>query len=40
MEIELSAIWSAVLGIDQLGINDNFFDLGGDSLRQRGSLHR
>jgi amino acid adenylation domain-containing protein len=33
MEIELSAIWSAVLGIDGLGINDNFFELGGDSLR-------
>jgi amino acid adenylation domain-containing protein len=33
MEIELSAIWSAVLGIDELGINDNFFELGGDSLR-------
>jgi len=31
-EIELSTIWSEVLGIDQLGINDNFFDLGGDSL--------
>ena len=33
MEIELSAIWSAVLGIDELGIHDNFFELGGDSLR-------
>jgi amino acid adenylation domain-containing protein len=31
-EIELSKIWSEVLGIDQLGINDNFFELGGDSL--------
>ena len=33
MEIELSAIWSGVLGIDEVGINDNFFELGGDSLR-------
>ena len=33
MEIELCAIWSAVLGIDELGIHDNFFELGGDSLR-------
>jgi amino acid adenylation domain-containing protein len=31
-EIELSKIWSEVLGIDHLGINDNFFELGGDSL--------
>ena len=30
--MELSPIWSEVLGIDQLGINDNFFELGGDSL--------
>jgi amino acid adenylation domain-containing protein len=33
MEIELSAIWSTILGIDDLGIDDNFFELGGDSLR-------
>ena len=31
-EIELAKIWSEVLGIDQLGINDNFFELSGDSL--------
>ena len=31
-ETELSTIWSEVLGIDQLGINDDFFELGGDSL--------
>ena len=31
-ELQLSIIWSEVLGIDQLGINDNFFELGGDSL--------
>ena len=29
----LAAIWSQVLGIEQVGIHDNFFDLGGDSIR-------
>jgi thioesterase domain-containing protein/aryl carrier-like protein len=28
----LAEIWSAVLGIEKLGIHDNFFDLGGHSL--------
>ncbi len=28
----LAEIWSAVLGINQIGIHDNFFDLGGHSL--------
>jgi len=28
----LAEIWSAVLGMDQIGIHDNFFDLGGHSL--------
>ena len=32
MEKELSQIWSQVLALDQVGIHDNFFDLGGDSL--------
>ena len=32
VEKDLSRIWSEVLMIDQVGINDNFFDLGGDSL--------
>ena len=31
-EQQLTAIWSAVLGLDVVGVNDNFFDLGGDSL--------
>lgn len=31
-EQSLSDIWSQVLGIDKVGINDNFFDLGGDSI--------
>ena len=31
-EHALARIWSQVLGIDRVGINDNFFDLGGESL--------
>src|SRR5262245_51522261 len=33
MQRELREIWSEVLGFDEIGIHDNFFDLGGDSLR-------
>jgi acyl carrier protein len=32
IESRLAQIWSEVLSIDQVGINDNFFDLGGHSL--------
>jgi amino acid adenylation domain-containing protein len=32
MEQSQAAIWSDVLGIERIGIDDNFFDLGGDSL--------
>jgi phthiocerol/phenolphthiocerol synthesis type-I polyketide synthase E len=31
-ERRLAEIWQASLGIDQVGIDDNFFDLGGDSI--------
>ncbi len=31
-EKELSSIWSDVLDLDQIGIHDNFFAPGGDSL--------
>ncbi|MEI5640043.1 MULTISPECIES: non-ribosomal peptide synthetase/type I polyketide synthase [unclassified Pseudoalteromonas] len=32
IEEKLVAIWQQVLGIEQIGVEDNFFDLGGDSL--------
>lgn len=32
VEEKLANIWSAVLGVDRVGIHDNFFDLGGDSI--------
>jgi acyl carrier protein len=31
-EERLARIWSEVLGIDQIGVHDDFFDLGGHSL--------
>ncbi len=31
MEKELAAVWSAVLGVAQVGVDDDFFDLGGHS---------
>jgi acyl-CoA synthetase (AMP-forming)/AMP-acid ligase II/acyl carrier protein len=32
IERALAGIWSSVLNIERVGVNDNFFDLGGDSL--------
>jgi len=31
-EESVAAIWQEILGIDRVGIHDNFFDLGGNSL--------
>jgi hypothetical protein len=31
-ENAIAQIWSAVLGMERVGVNDNFFDLGGYSL--------
>ena len=31
-ETALAEIWQTVLGLEQVGVNDNFFDLGGDSV--------
>ncbi|HEX3048887.1 MAG TPA: non-ribosomal peptide synthetase, partial [Bacillota bacterium] len=33
LEEELVQVWQQVLGIDKIGIHDNFFNLGGDSLK-------
>lgn len=32
-EVTLARIWSEVLGVEHVGLHDNFFALGGDSLR-------
>ena len=32
MHIKIAAIWTKLLGIKKIGIHDDFFDLGGDSL--------
>jgi len=32
IEQQIAAIWQEVLGVEQVGIHDNFFDLGGHSL--------
>lgn len=32
VETELAEIWSQVLGVEKIGIHDNFFQLGGDSI--------
>jgi phthiocerol/phenolphthiocerol synthesis type-I polyketide synthase E len=31
-ETRLAELWKGVLGLDQVGVQDNFFDLGGDSI--------
>ncbi|HEX9941338.1 MAG TPA: condensation domain-containing protein, partial [Thermoanaerobaculia bacterium] len=32
LETALAGVWQTVLGLEQVGIHDNFFDLGGDSV--------
>ncbi|MGW3539762.1 non-ribosomal peptide synthetase [Nocardia niigatensis] len=33
LEIAVAKVWQEVLGANEIGIDDNFFDLGGDSVR-------
>ena len=33
IEVDLAAIWKEILGVDQLGIDDDFLHLGGDSVK-------
>jgi amino acid adenylation domain-containing protein len=39
-ETILAKVWSEVLGVDRVGIHDNFFDLGGDSLLTTHAVQR
>ncbi len=32
LEVDLCQIWADILGLDKIGVTDNFFDLGGDSI--------
>ena len=32
MEVALASIWTEVLGVERVSVDDNFFDLGGHSL--------
>ncbi|KRP71473.1 pyoverdine sidechain peptide synthetase [Pseudomonas paralactis] len=32
LEQQIAAIWAQVLGVEQVGLNDNFFERGGDSI--------
>lgn len=40
LEQRMARIWSEVLEIDQIGVTDSFFDLGGDSLRATQVVNR
>ncbi|HET9651607.1 MAG TPA: amino acid adenylation domain-containing protein, partial [Usitatibacter sp.] len=40
MERALAEVWSEALGIDRVGVHDNFFDLGGHSLLAMKSITR
>jgi len=33
IELRIATVWQEVLGVEQVGLHDNFFDIGGNSLR-------
>lgn len=33
LEERIAAVWSSILGLEKIGIDDNFFDLGGESFK-------
>ncbi len=33
LEVQLTALWQQVLGVSKIGVHDNYFDLGGHSLK-------
>lgn len=39
-EEELAIIWAELLGVEEIGINDDFFELGGDSLKAQQLANR
>ena len=39
-EMALARIWAEVLGLERVGVEDNFFALGGDSLRATQAISR
>ena len=40
LEAKIAAIWSEVLGINRIGVHDNFFDFGGHSLKATKAVSR
>jgi natural product biosynthesis luciferase-like monooxygenase protein len=32
LELQIATVWQEVIGVKQVGVNDNFFDLGGNSI--------
>lgn len=40
MEVKLTAIWEETLNRKMIGINESFFELGGDSIKAIGLLHK
>jgi amino acid adenylation domain-containing protein len=40
LEARIAAIWRELLGVERVGVHDNFFDLGGDSLKATQVINR